>query len=50
MGTELKQGLRLGLGERAPGCPAFCQEPFLGLELLFPGKVVSPAPPVGPTV
>lgn len=50
MGTELKQGLRLGLDEYAPGCPAFYQEPFLGLELLFPGKVVSPAPPVGPTV
>lgn len=48
MGTELKQGLRLGLGECAPGCPAFCQEPFLGLELLFPGKVVSPALPWAP--
>lgn len=43
MGTEPQQGLRLGLDEGAPGCPAFCQEPFLGLELLFPGKrVVSP--------
>lgn len=51
MGTELSQGLRSGLGEGAPGCPAFCQEPFLGLELLFPGRsVVSPAPPVGPMV
>lgn len=51
MGTSLKQGLRLGLDEASPGCPAFCQEPFLGLELLFPGKsVVSPTPPVGPMV
>lgn len=50
MGTKLKQGLRLGLDE-ASGCPAFCQESFLGLELLFPGKsVVSPTPPVGPMV
>lgn len=49
MGTELKQGLRWGLDECASGCPAFCQEPFLGSEL-FPGKVVSPAPPLGPMV
>lgn len=46
MGTEPQQGLRLGLDEGAPGCPAFYQEPFLGLELLFPGKsVVSPPLP-----
>lgn len=51
MEMKLKQGLRWGLEEGAPGCPAFCQEPLLGLELLFPGKsVVSPTPPVGPTV
>lgn len=51
-GAELKRGLRLGLDEGAPGCPAFCRrEPFLGLELLFPGRsVVSPALPVGPMV
>lgn len=51
MGTELKQGPRLGLDEGAPGYPGFCQEPLLGLELLFPGKsVVSPTLPMGPMV
>lgn len=44
MGTGPQQGLRLGLDEGAPGCPAFCQEPFLGLELLFPGKSVVSLP------
>lgn len=51
MGTELKQGLRLGLDEGAPGYPAFCREPFLGLDCCSQGKVfVSPALLVGPMV
>ena len=44
MGTELKQGLRVGLDEGAPGYPAFCREPFLGLDCCSQGKVLSPLP------
>lgn len=56
VGTELKQGLRLGWTKGASGSPAFRREPFLGLELLFPGKVWSSREkcglpcPVGPMV
>lgn len=48
MGTELKQRLRLGLEDGAPGCPAFRQEPFLGLQLLLPGKSDFLCPSRGP--